>query len=100
MRYCIMSYEQESYEENYGYDYEPTSEEFYADAEEFSRETLKLLDEICEGVDVPTDEESAESARDHHGDISTIGQAKIDPSSHPSQRHPNGWVMPHHKKGE
>ncbi len=68
--------------------------------EEFDINTLKMLDTVCEGIEVPTDEESAESAREHHGDISAIGQNSIDPDSHPSNRHPNGWVMPHQQYGE
>ena len=34
---------------------------------DLDRETLKLLDKVCEGVEVPTDEE-AKAAADAHGD--------------------------------
>ena len=57
--------------------------------EDFDNATLKEIESLS--VDVPSDEEASEQAREIHGDISMIGQAKIDLSFHPAQRHPNAW---------
>ena len=37
----------------------------YNEHEELSAETLKLLDKVCEGIEVPSDEESLEAAIAH-----------------------------------
>ncbi len=43
-----------------------TNEQF--PQENFDRNTLKLLDAVCEGVEVPTDEEAKAAVVAHHGD--------------------------------
>tara|TARA_Y100000310_G_C20599898_1_gene772473 strand:+ start:1088 stop:1231 length:144 start_codon:yes stop_codon:yes gene_type:complete len=37
----------------------------YNEYEELDVETLKLLDKVCEGIEVPSDEESVEAAIAH-----------------------------------
>ena len=64
--------------------------------EDFDSATLKEIEGLS--VEVPTDESASDVAREIHGDISMIGQARLDNSLHPSSRHPNGWVMPHEQK--
>ena len=36
--------------------------------ENFDKATLKLLDAVCAGIEVPTDEESLAAVSAHHGD--------------------------------
>ena len=36
--------------------------------ENFDKATLKLLDAVCEGIEVPTDDESKAAVSAHHGD--------------------------------
>ena len=37
----------------------------YDEYEELNTETLKLLDKVCEGIEVPSDEEAEEAAIAH-----------------------------------
>jgi hypothetical protein len=36
--------------------------------EEFDRKTLMMLNSVCKGIEVPTDEESKAAVSAHHGD--------------------------------
>lgn len=61
-----------TYEETYGYDNDEAA------TETLGSTTIKLLDAVCEGVEVPDDDEVNEAMSAHH-------------DSHPPKRHPNAW---------
>lgn len=55
----VMRYENEAVSEYY-------EEQF--SQESFDKDTLKLLNAVCEGIEVPTDEEAKAAVSAHHGD--------------------------------
>jgi|TARA_Y100001963_G_scaffold112405_1_gene155604 hypothetical protein len=54
-----MNNEPMTYEETYGYDYDE-------DKNEQERATERLLDSVCEGVILPTEEEEQEALETQH----------------------------------
>ncbi|MBC8395186.1 MAG: hypothetical protein H8E05_00655 [Bacteroidetes bacterium] len=55
-------------EYNYNETYEETYTSDIGEVEQLDKKTLKLIDELCEGVEVPSDEESKEAITQQHAD--------------------------------